>query len=332
LKKLEAMATEGVLKFFYRSGVITTIVGSESGMSLMRKNYSVLAALGEGEHSRIFACDKQGSVMLDMCRESNAHQRFTPYGFSTRIPLSPVAFKGDYFDPISQGYPLGTGYRAYSPILMRFKSPDSLSPFGVGGLNPYAFVVGDPINLNDIDGHSPTLTGGSRFYYRGPIRVIDGLRVFYTDGPSGKKVLNIGAHGFPGRIGSHRVNHRASVIADTLQKNGVDLAGQETHILACQSANRQSVGGLSFIEEMANITKAPSTGYKDSLWTDDNRPAIINGGFEKYWIKLIKEMEVDDPDFARFAYRPITVNPSSSSAVDGTGDKNQFIRAGKSSR
>ncbi|MFJ4433536.1 RHS repeat-associated core domain-containing protein [Pseudomonas sp. NPDC089395] len=140
MKTLGAMATEVVPKFFYRSGVITTIVGFKRGISLMRKNYSILGALGEGEHSRIFACDKLGSVMLDMCRESNTPQRFTPYGFSTRIPLSPVSFKGNYFDPISQGYLLGTGYRMYSPILMRFKSPDSLSPFGVGGLNQYAFV------------------------------------------------------------------------------------------------------------------------------------------------------------------------------------------------
>lgn len=52
-------------------------------------------------------------------------------------------------------YLLGQGYRAYSPLLMRFNNPDDLSPFGRGGLNAYAYCVGDPVNLVDPDGHSP---------------------------------------------------------------------------------------------------------------------------------------------------------------------------------
>jgi hypothetical protein len=37
---------------------------------------------------------------------------------------------------------------------MRFNSPDSLSPFGKGGLNAYTYCVGDPINSSDPTGHS----------------------------------------------------------------------------------------------------------------------------------------------------------------------------------
>jgi len=36
---------------------------------------------------------------------------------------------------------------------MRFNSPDSLSPFGDGGLNGYAYCVGDPVNRSDPTGH-----------------------------------------------------------------------------------------------------------------------------------------------------------------------------------
>ena len=45
-------------------------------------------------------------------------------------------------------------YRIYNPVLMRFHSRDSLSPFGEGGLNGYAYCAGDPVNRIDPSGHS----------------------------------------------------------------------------------------------------------------------------------------------------------------------------------
>ncbi|EPJ83956.1 hypothetical protein CFII68_18000, partial [Pseudomonas sp. CFII68] len=44
--------------------------------------------------------------------------------------------------------------RAFNPVLMRFNSPDSSSPFGEGGLNSYAYCIGDPINRIDPTGHT----------------------------------------------------------------------------------------------------------------------------------------------------------------------------------
>jgi RHS repeat-associated protein len=43
-------------------------------------------------------------------------------------------------------------YRAYSPILMRFHSPDAASPFGHGGLNAYVYCSGNPVNRSDPSG------------------------------------------------------------------------------------------------------------------------------------------------------------------------------------
>ncbi|WP_163020894.1 RHS repeat-associated core domain-containing protein, partial [Pseudomonas viridiflava] len=57
--------------------------------------------------------------------------------------------------PITGHYLLGNGYRAFNPSLMRLNSPDNLSPFGDGGLNAYAYCVGDPVNWIDIEGHAP---------------------------------------------------------------------------------------------------------------------------------------------------------------------------------
>ncbi|MDR5775590.1 MULTISPECIES: RHS repeat-associated core domain-containing protein [unclassified Caballeronia] len=62
-------------------------------------------------------------------------------------------YGGERRDAVSGAYHLGNGYRAYSPSLMRFTCPDSLSPFQAGGINPYAYCAGDPINRLDPSGH-----------------------------------------------------------------------------------------------------------------------------------------------------------------------------------
>ncbi|VVO55089.1 hypothetical protein PS870_00494 [Pseudomonas fluorescens] len=67
---------------------------------------------------------------------------------------SVLGFNGERIDPVLGGYHLGNGYRLYSPSLRRFTSPDSMSPFGKGGINPYAYCEGDPINNTDPTGHS----------------------------------------------------------------------------------------------------------------------------------------------------------------------------------
>lgn len=51
------------------------------------------------------------------------------------------------------GY-LPGGYRWYSPRLRRFSAPDSASPFGEGGINPYAYAGNNPVLRNDTDGHA----------------------------------------------------------------------------------------------------------------------------------------------------------------------------------
>ncbi|HEY3985132.1 RHS repeat-associated core domain-containing protein [Cedecea sp.] len=68
-----------------------------------------------------------------------------------------AAFNGERLDPVSGTYHLGNGYRAYSPVLMRFICPDSWSPFAEGGINPYAYCKDDPINRADPSGHMSIL-------------------------------------------------------------------------------------------------------------------------------------------------------------------------------
>ena len=69
------------------------------------------------------------------------------------MPISMTGFNGERHDPFSGATHLGNGYRVYNPQLMRFQSPDSWSPFGDGGINPYIYCVGDPVNRADPGGH-----------------------------------------------------------------------------------------------------------------------------------------------------------------------------------
>ncbi|MEW5250792.1 RHS repeat-associated core domain-containing protein [Microbulbifer sp. 2201CG32-9] len=73
-------------------------------------------------------------------------------GFN-RLSTNSMGFNGHRQDPVSGLYHLGNGYRVYNPGLIRFHAADSMSPFGRGGINSYAYALGDPINLRDPSGH-----------------------------------------------------------------------------------------------------------------------------------------------------------------------------------
>ncbi len=62
-------------------------------------------------------------------------------------------FDGQLTDSKSNWQFLGKGYRAYNPLLHRFMSRDSMSPFDKGGLNGYVFADNNPVMRFDPTGH-----------------------------------------------------------------------------------------------------------------------------------------------------------------------------------
>lgn len=102
----------------------------------------------------VLTVDQQRTVL---CRAGQYQSRqplvYTPYGQPSQRP-GWLGFNGGRPDPITLHYLLGNGYRGFNPVLMRFNSPDSMSPFGLGGLNAYSYCRQDPINYQDPSGNS----------------------------------------------------------------------------------------------------------------------------------------------------------------------------------
>lgn len=105
----------------------------------------------------LLATDLQQSILAELDRSGPNRLAYSAYGAygvpsSQRPPGSRLGFNGQLRERSTGWYHLGNGHRVYNPVLMRFHSPDRLSPFEKGGINPYAYCQGDPINFTDPTG------------------------------------------------------------------------------------------------------------------------------------------------------------------------------------
>jgi RHS repeat-associated protein len=106
--------------------------------------------------SWIYEADQKNSVLASVAVGLPVNKHYTPYGYRSMAENeSVIGYVGQLIDRTLGCYFLGNGYRVYSPRLMRFLSPDRFSPFGRGGLNAYAYCLGDPVNLQDPSGQGP---------------------------------------------------------------------------------------------------------------------------------------------------------------------------------
>jgi RHS repeat-associated protein len=145
-------------RFYLKDRLATEIQGAVQ-RSIMQHDDQLLAQQQRQSgamEARLLATDRQRSVLnvLDVARLHPL--AYSPYGHRPAESglLSLLGFNGERPDLVTGCYLLGNGYRAFNPVLMRFNSPDSWSPFGEGGLNGYAYCVGDPVNRHDPSGHT----------------------------------------------------------------------------------------------------------------------------------------------------------------------------------
>ena len=152
-----------------------------------------------------------------------------------------VGYAGAYQDPVTGGYPLGNGYRMYLPELMRFAQPDSMSPFGKGGVHPYAYCEADPINHADPSGHFGIL-GILAAAALLPLNLVPGVGkaadiVFVDVAAAGEEVTDVG-------LAAARA---ASAAEDALPSSSGTLAraaGETGDLSNSAGSSRQSVENI----------------------------------------------------------------------------------------
>ncbi|HEN8802029.1 RHS repeat-associated core domain-containing protein [Pseudomonas sp. CM25] len=136
---------------FYQGSYLSLVLVGNRIERILRNKRQPLALLHDRQGVPLI-CDVQDSTYG---MNVGSAPSYTPYGYRFSAQAkSTIAYTGEWFEQPIEGYLLGNGYRDYSASLMRFRSPDSFSPFG-GVLNPYCYCDGDPINNSDPSGHMP---------------------------------------------------------------------------------------------------------------------------------------------------------------------------------
>ncbi|WP_122281855.1 RHS repeat-associated core domain-containing protein [Pseudomonas syringae] len=155
---------KGAVSRFYQKNRLTVEIQGATRRRVFHGDDRLLAEYetdGSITRTDLLGTDRQISVLHALSSEERQPLAYSPYGHRAQGgPFS--GFNGERADPVTGHYLLGNGYRAFNPVLMRFNSPDTLSPFGRGGLNAYAYCQGDPVNRSDPDGHIPGFAAVTR--------------------------------------------------------------------------------------------------------------------------------------------------------------------------
>lgn len=224
---------------------------------------ALLQRQGDIVRSTLLATNRQHSV-LHSVNGAQRHQRaYMAYGYSA-LEGGVLGFNGERLDPVTRHYLLGNGYRVFNPVLMRLNSQDSMSPFGEGGLNPYAYCVGDPINLIDPTGHVPIwnfLRDSVSGYFGGRTGVIPTRTPTLAQAASGRRASLTEAHGTSGS---------ALVTAQPVSSGSVFYPARPSELSDLPSELLENIFGRLSGKDLANVARTASR-MKDSV---DNISAL----------------------------------------------------------
>ena len=158
---------DGIEQRFYRNDELASEIQGAVSRTFIRAEGRVLTEhqTGGDPKSLLLAGDDKNSVLCEISQAAVKGVAYSPYGhrIDDALVSSHLGYNGERREGQTGWYLLGNGYRVFNPRLMRFHSPDNLSPFGKGGLNAYMYCVGDPINNVDPAGHG-FIGAVSRFF------------------------------------------------------------------------------------------------------------------------------------------------------------------------
>ena len=154
---LDRLNSSNTTHRFYQDDRIATEIEGERKTRFFETDSQPLALQqhGSGVSTTLLATDQQSSVLSGVSPDGTQRaQVYTPFGYHVHDALlSAIGFNGERPELETGHYLLGQGYRAFNPVLMRFNSPDSWSPFGEGGINAYAYCDNEPMMRQDPTGH-----------------------------------------------------------------------------------------------------------------------------------------------------------------------------------
>ncbi|WP_346399364.1 RHS repeat-associated core domain-containing protein [Pseudomonas syringae] len=293
---------------FYRDGELANQLGSHIQSTFMRGDDYLLAEQ-QIDRTVLLATNDSDSVLGEVDANGINRRWYTAYGHASGedAPLGKLGFNGELAEADTGWQMLGNGYRAYSPVLMRFNSPDSWSPFGEGGVNAYAYVEGNPVGRRDPSGHvglftplkllyralkkTPTLTTKSPgvekipalLTTRGSKEVTKLSKIKPTDWDSLKEVVD----SYPERIADARRNFM-STYADSLARKQVKaqeslnyvvgnfekpgITAHARHTIAKElSLAKKELKKISAVKEIRSPSSAPARSKGDWLNGPPNR-------------------------------------------------------------
>jgi len=299
------LPTRPTILRFYQRHQLATEIQDKAQCSIMQYGRQLLAQQHKHDglsETGLFATDLQSSVLATTDATRLQHDAYTPYGHRTdqEGALTALGFNGERQDPVTGHYLLGNGHRAYNPVLMRFNSPDALSPFGEGGLNSYAYCSGDPVNRTDPTGQFSVmrmfdLTMGalvasppSRAVFgtaSKPIKnfreIAPGIRIF-DDIYKGQPRLNVLAHGGTdaqppqkpaqgsfSAMGSGRNTVMPEDLYDLLRRyNVAPEDAPNIRLIACFLADTSE----PFAARFSNLTGRPVKAYSGTVSAFEHPP------------------------------------------------------------
>ncbi|MVV46953.1 hypothetical protein EJA72_01610 [Pseudomonas sp. PB120] len=318
-------------RFYCESRLVTETEGGEQ-VSIVQHGDQLLAQQRRNSDvldNTLLAMDQQRSVLNTLQANRQRPIAYSPYGYHPCESgvTSLLGFNGQRPDTWTGHYLLGNGYRAFNPGLMRFNSPDRLSPFGKGGLNAYVYCLGDPVNRSDplgsfsssrSDWFSRIATGFKSLQMGVSVKRVKNVtrlteRVMtFEDTYEGAPRLNFQGHKRSKdnflRL-DRDLNVDAKGLLELARDKGLEVSKYKNlRLVMCHSSSEAgplSGGATSFAEELSLITGLRVKGFKGKISARD---------FSKKFPNL-RDGEVAAGDHYFFMEK----NPSSKQAQSGVG-------------